>query len=458
MTAKVEGDNGNKTVFYSRDFLGMTANKTVTDTAKKTLENYSLGSCGPRGFYGTTRKHLELEESLAKFMGTPESITYSDEITTTASAVPAFAKRGDVLLLDSGVSYAVQTGAKLSRSKLLYFQHNDMSDLRRYLEAQKHADKKDNFKLAKTQRRFIVVEGLYTNYGDICKLDEVVSLAREFKWRVFLDDTNGFGVLGKTGRGAVEHFNMQPLDVDVLIGSLSGTLGSVGGFCVGSREVVDHQRLSGAGYCFSASAPPFLCASAEAALNTMRENPALLAQLKSNANKLQTLLENKVKQMKLVASADSPMKHLQLCIGTSNTKSGAVNSTTTGPVILSPSAPSLPTREVLLSRAEEENILASVVRKVAAAGFLIARSHYLPTETQVPRPSIKVCVTSAHKDAELEKLVSAISAAVTQVLDELPTDIYNRISKFTATAGDVAAAVPEVIMNSAPKSTTSRRK
>lgn len=219
----------------------------------------SLGSCGPRGFYGTTLKHLEMESCIASFMGTTESITYSDAIATVASAIPAFAKRGDVLLLDSGgwrgvagrrralgccwraaavprgkgradrhctspaycagaaslarpllagCSLGVLTGARLSRSRVIFFKHNDMADLRRQLEAVRKADrtKTDN---SLQQRRFVVVEGLYANYGDVCPLAAVVGLAREFKWRTIVDDSCGVGVLGATGLGIVEHAGLK---------------------------------------------------------------------------------------------------------------------------------------------------------------------------------------------------------------------------------------------------------
>src|SRR5689334_14457026 len=97
-------------------------------------------------------------------------------------------------------------------------------------------------------------------------LYQVMRLAAQYKWRVILDDRLAFGVLGSSGRGTAEHYGIAPTDIHVSVGSLSTTLGAVGGFCIGSREVVDHQRLSGAGYCFSASAPPFLCAAATSAL------------------------------------------------------------------------------------------------------------------------------------------------------------------------------------------------
>jgi serine palmitoyltransferase len=134
------------------------------------------------------------------------------------------------------------------------------------------------------------------------------------------DDSWGFGVLGATGKGITEHFGKPSADkngetqlmhVEILVGSLSTTLASVGGFCVGSREVVDHQRLSGQGYCFSASAPPFTCATAAAALKGMQDKPSLLSTLKAKSKFLQDeLLKSLDGIMILTSDPISPIKHL----------------------------------------------------------------------------------------------------------------------------------------------------
>jgi len=139
-----------------------------------------------------------------------------------------------------------------------YFRHNDVKDLRRVLE--KVAAQDVAIKRRPTdQRRFLVVEGLYRNWGTIAPLKEIVALKEEFHYRLILDDSHGIGTLGANGRGSLEHHNLKPMiHAEILTFSLENALGSVGGMTVGSEEVVDHQRLSGAGYCFSASAPPFL--------------------------------------------------------------------------------------------------------------------------------------------------------------------------------------------------------
>lgn len=424
--------------FCSNDFLGLGASAAVRKASRETLEAYTLGSCGPRGFYGSTRKHLELEERLAAFMGADESITYSDAVAAIASAIPAFAKRGDVLLVDAGVNHAVQTGARLSRSKVTLFKHNDMADLRTQLAAVAAADrtKRDT---SLEQRRFIVVEGLYANYGDLCPLKQVVALAREFRWRVICDDALGFAALGEHGRGSIEAAGLiAPVPagsgapaapggagslprapvridgVDVLLGSLATSLASVGGFCIGSREVVDHQRLSGAGYCFSASAPPFLCAAASSALQQLQEHPELPARLRARCEAVHASLEKAGKgAFRVVSSPVSPVKHCLLDVGEFAGKPHGAG-TAAGAASL-PELSVATQKAATAARCREERILAAVVANMAASGVLATFSHQLPGDALAPRPTLKVSVSLAHSDADIAALVKAVEAAARAV-------------------------------------------
>ena len=421
LRVRIAGDSGIKTAFVSGDALGLGSAPPVKAAALATLDEYTVGSCGPRGFYGTTRKHLELETALSTFLGTPETISYSDGATTTASVIPAFAKRGDVLLVDAGVSGPVWMGAKLSRSKTLVFKHNDMGDLRKYLEATAAADKaRSSRSESLTQRRFIVVEGLYTNYGDICPLPQLLSLAAEFKWRVVLDDSCGLGVLGRTGRGTLEHYGLTALDVDVLVGSLSGTLASVGGFCTGPVEVVDHQRLSSLAYCFSASSPPFLCATATAALGELVAHPELLQTLRARAASAHAGL-SAIAGLVVVSSPLSPVVHLHLQSG----KGRSPRPPSPGPAsLLSPMASPARTPASLATlatdraaTAAENETLHRIVTNAAANGVLLSRSSYLPTEeSTAPRPSLRVCVTAVHTEAQIKEMCRVVEDAVRGVL------------------------------------------
>ena len=272
--------------FVSFDFLGFSCDDEIKKECVDVLDAVGCGSCGPRGFYGTLDQHLELEKTIADLFGVEESITYSDSASTVSSVIPAFAKRSDLCIVDEACYDPILTGLFLSRCKTIYFKHNDMQDLERVLDQVAAQDRK-NGTSPRSQRRFIVVEGIYRNVGDICHLNKVVELKDKHHMRIILDESFSFGVLGKTGRGITEHLNVPLNSVEIICGGLNASCGSVGGFSIGTEpEVVEHQKLSAAGYTYSASAPPFVCKAATVGLQKMLKNPALCSKVQDNAAQL----------------------------------------------------------------------------------------------------------------------------------------------------------------------------
>ncbi|KAK3151070.1 hypothetical protein QOZ80_3AG0241330 [Eleusine coracana subsp. coracana] len=263
--------------FASANYLGLVGNEKIIDSCVGSLEKYGVGSCGPRGFYGTIDVHLDCETKIAKFLGTPDSILYSYGISTIFSVIPAFCKKGDIIVADEGVQWAVQNGLHLSRSTVVYFKHNDMASLASTLEKLTRGNKR-----AEKIRRYIVVESIYQNSGQIAPLDEIVKLKEKYRFRVILEESHSFGVLGKSGRGLAEHYGVPIEKIDIITAGMGNALATDGGFCTGSVRVVDHQRLSSAGYVFSASLPPYLATAAVSAVNYLEENPSVLTNLRSN--------------------------------------------------------------------------------------------------------------------------------------------------------------------------------
>merc|ERR1712048_409330 len=190
------------------------------------------------------------------------------------------------IVCDDGLSESNLTGLELSRSKLFFFKHNDMEDCKRQMIRAHNYLKKQNKHL--TKRKFVVVEGLYRNYGDIANLAELKRLKEKHYFRAIIDDSMGICALGATGRGAIEHCGLNMSDFGILCGSLATSLASIGGFCVGYvPDVIDHQRLSGAGYVFSASSPPYTCSAAVAAIDIVDDKSVgkeLLAKLQKNVS------------------------------------------------------------------------------------------------------------------------------------------------------------------------------
>ncbi|CAK8675690.1 unnamed protein product [Clavelina lepadiformis] len=302
--------NGHKCKnFASLNFLGLVGNKRVDDKIEKCIQNYGVGTCGPRTFYGTFDIHLELEKKLAEFMGAEEAVIYSYGFATVLSAIPAYAKKGDIIFADEAVSFAVQKGLQGSRSKVVYFKHNDMDDLEDKLKQQEKMDKKDPKKAA-VVRKFMVVEGIYMNSGQICDLPKLVEFKYKYKVRLFVEESLSFGVLGKHGRGVTEHFNIPISKVDLVIACMENSLASGGGFTCGRHYVAGSQRLSAVGYVFSVSLPPLLAGAALEGLKISEENPEIFARLRQKASFFQNLLKG-IKGIKLVGYPESPCFHLR---------------------------------------------------------------------------------------------------------------------------------------------------
>ncbi|AES59397.2 long chain base biosynthesis protein 1a [Medicago truncatula] len=221
--------NGKEVVnFASANYLGLIGHQKLLDSCSSALEKYGVGSCGPRGFYGTIDVHLDCEGRISKFLGTPDSILYSYGLSTMFSAIPAFSKKGDIIVADEGVHWGIQNGLYLSRSTVVYFKHNNMDSLRETLE-----NITSIYKRTKNLRRYIVIEALYQNSGQIAPLDEIIKLKEKYCFRILLDESNSFGVLGSSGRGLTEHYGVPVCRVSIYRVSL------------GLEFVTDEHKISG---------------------------------------------------------------------------------------------------------------------------------------------------------------------------------------------------------------------
>lgn len=182
-----------------------------------------------------------------------------------------------------------------------------MADLERVLKSVQAEDVRSGRDVTK-QRRFLVSEGLFKKDGSLAPLKQLVHLKNRFGFRLILDECLSFGVIGKTGRGLTEHCNLPVTEVDMIIVSLEHGLSSIGGLCLGNIEVVDHQRLSGAGYCFSAAAPPFVSSVALASLNILQSEPDLLVKLERNSQLVNKLTSEQCgAYLRVVSDTKSPI-------------------------------------------------------------------------------------------------------------------------------------------------------
>lgn len=370
----------------SLNFLGLAGDASIAASCAKTMASYGCGACGPRGFYGTVAPHLACEASLARLLDVPDAILYSFGSSVQSSVVPAFCKRGDVVVVDDGVSFALQTGIRLSRADIRYFAHNDMADLRRVLDSVVAGDKADRSR-ATRQRRFVVAEAVYANYGDVAPLDQIVGLKNDYSFRLILDESLSLGSLGASGRGALEHFHVPRNEVEIATADLGNAFATVGGVCVGEPGVVSHQRLSGAGYCFSAAQPPFLATAATEAVKALDERGGeLIARLRKNCGLFRDALgiaRLREGGWRVDGDLASPLLHVRVAEG---------------------------------RKVATQVEMASLQEKCIYAGVLVAAPRYVADEAWRPAPSLRLSISAAHSESQLQDAAEKIA----EVLLESP--------------------------------------
>lgn len=300
----------------SHDVLGISCDKSLVAAAKDTLRKYGVGTCGPRGFYGTLDVHLELEQRIASFLGCEAAIIYSQAFSAVSSAIPAFAKRGDIIVVDDACGDAVMRGVEISRSQVHRFRHNDMADLQALLL---RIDSEQQGK--PLCRRFLVSEGLFKADCSLAPLPELIRAKEKHRYRLIFDETLSIGCLGDSGRGACEHWGVSAAKVDVLIGSMAHALGAGGGFVAGSAQVVDHQRLSSQAYCFSASLPAILATTCLRVLDMLQKpGSAAVGRLHQNIGAFNALLAER--QVRSTAGhEESPLRYF--CVAPSREETEA---------------------------------------------------------------------------------------------------------------------------------------
>lgn len=274
----------------------------IKERAIKTLRTYGVGPCGPPGFYGTQDVHQQIEQDIATHLGVPAAIVYAQSFSTISSVIPAFAKRGDIIVADKAINYAVRKGLQISRSTVRWYEHNDMADLERVLATLVREQARKPL-----TRRFIVSEGLFENTGDMVDLPKIIELKHKYKFRVILDETWSYGILGRTGRGVTEHQNVDPREIDMIIGSLAGSLCAGGGFCAGTEEIVEHQRLSANAYTFSAALPAMLATTASETVRILQEQPEVINGLRDNIRAMRAQLDPRSDWAVCSSSTDNPI-------------------------------------------------------------------------------------------------------------------------------------------------------
>lgn len=261
-----------KIMIGSNNYLGLTSHPEVIEASKKAVEQYGTGVSGSRFLNGTLSMHKELERELAEFLNKEDCTIFSTGFQTNLGIISAIAGRNDIIFSDKENHASIYDGCRLSYAQMVRYNHADMEDLERLLA-----------KADPNKGKLIVTDGVFSMGGDIANLPEICRLARKYGARVMVDDAHGFGVLGPRGRGTAEHFGLED-EVDIIMGTFSKSLASLGGYVVASRDVVDYIRHNSRPYIFCAAIPPANTAAALAALNIIKREPERIKSLHDISN------------------------------------------------------------------------------------------------------------------------------------------------------------------------------
>jgi len=266
---RVQG-RGEMLMFASYGYLDLLGHPKINAAAKAAIDRFGTGTHGVRILAGTLTLHNQLEEAIARFKRAEAAAVFSSGYVTNLTTVSTLVGRNDVVICDKLDHASIVDGCLLSRARFVRFRHNDMADLERALV---ESDSRGV--------RLVVVDAVFSMDGDIINLPEVSRLCRRYGALLMVDEAHSLGVLGKTGRGIEEHFDLEGA-ADIKMGTLSKTIPSVGGYIAGSRDLVTYLKHMSRAFVFSAALPPPQVAAALAAFEVMEEEPWRLEKLQRN--------------------------------------------------------------------------------------------------------------------------------------------------------------------------------
>jgi 8-amino-7-oxononanoate synthase len=258
-------------MFGSNSYLGLTNHPKIKEAAKEAIDKYGTGCAGSRFLNGTLDIHIELENRLAELVGKDAALCYSTGFQVNLGVVSVLTNRRDHIILDELDHASIIEGSRLSFSKVLKYDHNNMNALETKLK-----------KCAPETLKLIVTDGIFSMEGDIVKLPELIGLADKYNATVMIDDAHSIGVLGVNGSGTASHFGLTE-KVDLIMGTFSKSLASLGGFIAADKDTINFIKHNSRSLIFSASMTPASAASVMAAIDLMKNEPERINRLWENA-------------------------------------------------------------------------------------------------------------------------------------------------------------------------------
>ncbi|MBN1696600.1 MAG: aminotransferase class I/II-fold pyridoxal phosphate-dependent enzyme [Spirochaetales bacterium] len=261
----------------SNNYLGLSSRPEVIEAGIHALEQYGSGLCGSPLLCGYSALHRRLEEALAGFKSSEDAMLFPTGFSTNIGTLTALLRKNDVVITDRLDHASIIDGALFSGAVFRTFGHNDLEKCERIL---KTYDK---------EGKLVIIEGVYSMDGDISPLPEIKKLCDTYGARLMVDEAHATGVLGKTGRGSIEHFNLEG-QIDIVMGTFSKALGAMGGFICASKEVINYIRFYARSYFFSASLSPVIVASVLKSLEILVSEPQLIQKLRDNIGYMKSRL------------------------------------------------------------------------------------------------------------------------------------------------------------------------
>jgi glycine C-acetyltransferase len=264
--------NGREMGMYaSYSYLGLVGHPKINAAAKAAIDKFGTGTHGVRTLAGSLTLHRELEETIAEFKGAEAAVTYTSGYVTNLTVVSTLLGRGDYVICDKLNHASIVDGCLMSGARFLRFRHNDMDALEQRLQS-----------VESGAGKLVIVDSVFSMDGDIIDFPRLAALCKQYGAYLMVDEAHSVGVLGKTGRGIEEHFNM-PGSIDLKMGTLSKTIPSVGGYVAGNEDLITFLRHASRAYIFSAALPPAQAAAANAAFKVILEEPWRVEKLNANS-------------------------------------------------------------------------------------------------------------------------------------------------------------------------------
>ena len=281
--------------YSSYNYIGMSGDPSVTAATQLAIAQYGTSVSASRVLSGERPIHLELEKAIADFIGTEDAIVYVGGHATNVSTIGHLFNEQDLIICDALGHNSIREGCKLSGATVIDFPHNDCQALEAILERER----------TKYQKVLIAIEGIYSTDGDLAPLPEIVELKQHYQTFLLVDEAHSIGVLGLSGGGIREHFNLQPTDVDLWMGTLSKSFASCGGYIAGCSELIQYLKYTAPGFVFSVGMSPANTASALAAIALLKAEPERAIKLQSRAKFCLSLAKSK--GFNTGKNADSPI-------------------------------------------------------------------------------------------------------------------------------------------------------